>query len=167
MFWIKDIDVRFVGGKLQLTTGTKGAASSISINAAGSTAAAALGVTTSTAVQGTNGQVGKLIKDFDDFIVALETRNMTDIDAAIGDIDANMNNLLRVRADIGARTNRVELSSNRLDNDEISFTKLMSENEDVDEAETIINLQNEENVYKASLAGGAKIIMPSLVDFIS
>jgi flagellar hook-associated protein 3 FlgL len=42
----------------------------------------------------------------------------------------------------------------------------MSENEDVDMAETIMNLQNEENVYRASLSGGARIIQPSLVDFL-
>jgi flagellar hook-associated protein 3 FlgL len=42
----------------------------------------------------------------------------------------------------------------------------MSENEDVDEAETIMNLKNEENVYRASLAGGARIIQPTLVDFL-
>ena len=42
----------------------------------------------------------------------------------------------------------------------------MSENEDIDMAETLIYLQNEENVYRASLAGGARIIMPTLVDFL-
>jgi flagellar hook-associated protein 3 FlgL len=29
-----------------------------------------------------------------------------------------------------------------------------------------MNLKNEENVYRASLSGGAKIIQPSLVDFL-
>jgi flagellar hook-associated protein 3 FlgL len=42
----------------------------------------------------------------------------------------------------------------------------MSENEDIDMVETIMSLQNEENVYKASLSGGARIIQPSLVDFL-
>jgi flagellar hook-associated protein 3 FlgL len=42
----------------------------------------------------------------------------------------------------------------------------MSENENVDMTETIMNLKNEENVYRASLAGGARIIMPSLIDFL-
>jgi flagellar hook-associated protein 3 FlgL len=43
---------------------------------------------------------------------------------------------------------------------------LMSKNENIDMAETIMNLKNEENVYRASLAGGARIIMPTLADFI-
>ena len=32
--------------------------------------------------------------------------------------------------------------------------------------EAIMNLQNEENVYRASLSVGAKVIVPSLVDFL-
>ena len=67
---------------------------------------------------------------------------------------------------MGARMNRLELTANRLETDFINFTKLMSLNEDVDMAEAIINLNNEENVYKASLNAGARIIMPALVDFL-
>jgi flagellar hook-associated protein 3 FlgL len=88
------------------------------------------------------------------------------IGSLIGKFDVNMETVLSVRADIGARQNRMELTENRLASDNINFTKLMSENEDVDEAETIMNLKNEENVYRASLAGGARIIQPTLVDFL-
>jgi flagellar hook-associated protein 3 FlgL len=84
----------------------------------------------------------------------------------IGGIDTQMYNLLKVRADIGARQNRLELTSDRLSNDNINFTQLMADNEDVDTAETIMNLKNEENVYRASLSGGARIIQPTLVDFL-
>ena len=77
-----------------------------------------------------------------------------------------MDNILRVRFGIGARMNRLELTANRLDDDYVNFTKLMSKNEDVDMAEAIMNLQNEENVYRASLSAGAKVIQPSLVDFL-
>jgi flagellar hook-associated protein 3 FlgL len=74
--------------------------------------------------------------------------------------------VLRLRADVGARINRLDLTENRMLNDVTNFTRLMSENENVDMTETIMNLKNEENVYRASLAGGARIIMPSLVDFL-
>jgi flagellar hook-associated protein 3 FlgL len=62
--------------------------------------------------------------------------------------------------------NRLELTSNRLEDDLVNFTKLMSKNEDVDIAEAIMNLQNEEYVYRASLSAGAKVIQPSLIDFL-
>ena len=109
---------------------------------------------------------GKLIEDFDNFITALGNGDHSAVSNLIADIDDDINNLLRIRADVGARQNRLELTANRLGSDNIAFTKLMSENEDVDMSETIINLKNEENVYRASLAGGARIIMPTLVDFL-
>ena len=106
----------------------------------------------------------KMIEVFDKFIEALELGE--NIGESITDLDEAMDNLLRVRADLGARANRLELTANRLDSDVINFTMLMSQNENVDMAETIMKLKNEENVYRASLAGGARIIMPTLVDFI-
>ncbi len=109
---------------------------------------------------------GKLIDDFNRIINALDAGDHEALSNMLNEIDNDVNNVLRIRADVGARTNRLELTINRLDNDNLNFTKLMSENENVDMAETIINLQNETNVYRASLAGGAKIIVPSLIDFL-
>jgi len=113
------------------------------------------------------GTVCDFIQNFDDFISYLQAGDHQAISDMISKFDDNINNLLRVRADVGARTNRIELTINRIESDVLNFTKLMSINEDVDEAETIMYLKSEENVYRASLAGGARIIMPSLVDFLT
>ncbi|OPZ86104.1 MAG: Flagellar hook-associated protein 3 [Firmicutes bacterium ADurb.Bin419] len=110
---------------------------------------------------------GQLIQNMDDFLAALNSGDHSLIGNAIANIDEDMNNLLRIRANVGARYNRLEMTSDRLDSDEINFTTLMSENEDVDQAENIMLLKSEENVYKASLSGGARIIQTSLVDFLS
>lgn len=112
------------------------------------------------------GTTGKFVQDMNELITALETADYTGINNKTGDFTDNMDNLLRVRADVGARINRLELTANRMLNDNTNFTKLMSENENVDMTDTIMNLKNEENVYRASLSGGARIIMPSLIDFI-
>lgn len=112
------------------------------------------------------GDVPAFIKVFDDYIGALASGEHAEVDKIIGEIDKIHDNLLRVRADVGARHNRLKLTLDRLENDTVNFTKLMSVNEDVDQVETIINLKNEENVYRASLAGGARIIMPTLLDFL-
>lgn len=109
---------------------------------------------------------GSMIDDINQFVTALSNGDHAAINTAIANFDKQMNNILRVRADVGARQNRLELTENRLESDNLNFTKLLSNNEDVDEAETIMNLKNEENVYRASLAGGARIIQPSLVDFL-
>lgn len=115
------------------------------------------------------GDTPQLIGYFNDFITALgdgATHNQDAVRDSIEDIKNAMGNVLRIRADIGAKTNRLELTTNRLADANINFTSLMSENEDVDQAETIMLLKNEENVYRASLAGGARIIQTSLVDFL-
>lgn len=108
-----------------------------------------------------------LIQTFDDIIGELDTGDSVAVSNLLGSIDNDIGNILRVRSGIGARMNRLELTGNRLEDDSINFTRLMSKNEDVDIAEAIMQLQNEENVYRSSLAAGAKIIMPSLVDFLS
>lgn len=160
-----DITVTLDGSKLRFESGSQGDGSSISIDGS-STAAADLGLATTTQVDGSSATKGNLIKNFDDMIEALKAGDNAAISNMLGSIDEEMENLMRIRADVGARMNRLELTSDRLMSDGINFTKLMSENEDVDIAETIINLKNEENVYKASLAGGARIIMPTLLDFL-
>jgi flagellar hook-associated protein 3 FlgL len=113
------------------------------------------------------GQTGSFITHLDELIESMDNSNSTSISNMLEKLDKDIDNLLRVRSDIGARQNRLELTLNRVQNDVVNFTKLLSENEDVDMAKTIMEMQNEENVYKASLSAGAKIIMPSLMDFLS
>jgi flagellar hook-associated protein 3 FlgL len=107
-----------------------------------------------------------LIATFDSLIAALNDGDHVALGAKLDQIDADIDNILRVRSGVGARMNRLELTSNRLEDDLVNFTKLMSKNEDVDIAEAIMNLQNEEYVYRASLSAGAKVIQPSLIDFL-
>ena len=102
-----------------------------------------------------------LVDTLDKVISAMESGDQAQISSLLGEIDIEIDNLLRVRAGLGARMNRVELSSNRLDDDNVNFTRLMSLNEDVDMAEAIMNLNNEMNVYQASLATSAKVIQQS------
>lgn len=117
--------------------------------------------------KGISGEKSSLIQVFDDFIAALESGDESNVGQLLGRIENESDNVLRVRAGVGARMNRLELTANRLDDDNINFTKLMSKNEDVDIAEAIMNLMNELNVYNSSLAVGAKVIQPSLVDFLT
>jgi len=84
----------------------------------------------------------------------------------LAQLDSQMDNLLRERSELGARMNRMELSISRLEGLEVSTTRLLSNEEDVDMAEVITNLKTQENVQRAALSVGARIIQPSLVDFL-
>lgn len=88
------------------------------------------------------------------------------VNTELGNIDQQIDKLLAERATLGARTNRIELIKGRLENEEISVTSLMSQNEDADVAQVITNLKMQENVHRAALGAGSRIIQPTLLDFL-
>jgi len=88
------------------------------------------------------------------------------VSGAIDQIDARMNKLLEARSEVGARVNRIELVQGRLNDIGINLENLQSKTEDADMTEVITKLKMGENVYQAALSTGAKLIQPSLVDFL-
>ena len=108
----------------------------------------------------------QLIADIDNLLTLLDTGDNEAIGDQLDTIDLHMENMLSLRADIGARNNRLELTSKKIASNNISFTKMLSDAQDADMSEVIMLLKNAENVYKASLSTGARIIQPSLVDFL-
>lgn len=81
-------------------------------------------------------------------------------------LDGIYESTLSLRADVGARQNRVEMMENRLSLQEINVTKQLSANEDTDYAKTITDMVTQESIHQAALSVGAKIIQQTLVDFI-
>lgn len=75
--------------------------------------------------------------------------------------------VLREQSIVGSKVNRLDLTINRLEDEKINFTELMSLNEDVDMTEAIMNLQAQEIVYKASMMSSSRLMQQSLLDFIS
>lgn len=84
----------------------------------------------------------------------------------LSQLDSQLDNILKNRSELGARMNRMELSVSRLEGLEVSTTSLLTKEEDVDITQVIMDLQAQENVQRAALSSGAKIIQPSLVDFL-
>ncbi len=60
----------------------------------------------------------------------------------------------------------MELTKNRLLDLHFLSKGLLSDVEDADIAEVTINLKMQENVHRTALAAGARIIQPSLLDFL-
>ncbi len=103
------------------------------------------------------------LKNFSD---NLKNGDFDGISSDIGIIDGHINTILSARSEIGAKSNRIDMTMSRLDAAELSYTKVLSDTEDADMAEVIIRLKEQENVYNATLAAGARIIQPTLVDFL-
>ncbi len=72
-----------------------------------------------------------------------------------------------MRARVGAKVNRLEATQSRFADSKIQLTSLLSKVEDVDIAEIVMNLSNQQAIYQSALRAGAKIIQTSLLDFLS
>jgi flagellar hook-associated protein 3 FlgL len=84
----------------------------------------------------------------------------------IDDVQANIDNILRLRADVGAKSNRMESAKSKNEDETINMTEMLSKVEDIDIAEKVMQYKVMESVYQASLMTGSKIIQPSLIDFL-
>lgn len=89
-----------------------------------------------------------------------------EVSELLGPLDLFMDQSLVARGETGAKVNRAELTLNRIEDDIINLRALQSKLEDADFGETAIQLMNEENVYRAALQVGARIIQPTLLDFL-
>lgn len=85
----------------------------------------------------------------------------------LGELEDALDGLLSARAEVGAKLHRVALAEERLKDLHLNLNKMLSNIQDIDVAEAIVNLKNEENGYRVALAVGARIIQPTLVDFLN
>ncbi|MCZ0702117.1 flagellar hook-associated protein 3 FlgL [Natronobacillus azotifigens] len=109
-----------------------------------------------------------LFDDLQAFAAALRDEDIPDAELSqhIEVIQGHTNQVVNERADIGARMNRIELIENRLASQEVTAKDMMSNNEDAELEEIIINLTTQEAIHRASLSAGARILQPTLLDFL-
>lgn len=94
------------------------------------------------------------------------TASAASIRASIGSLDTALNSILTTRAQVGAKTNRLEMLSQQLNDQKVSMTSLLSQTKDVDMAQAITDLSMAQSVYQASLKAGAQVMQPSLLDYL-
>lgn len=108
----------------------------------------------------------QLFQVIDRITAALDAGNHAAATAELDHLDTRTKAIVSARADIGAKTNRVELMEQRLADLELNLTNLQSKTEDADFARLLTESKINENIFHASLSVGAKIISPSLIDFL-
>jgi flagellar hook-associated protein 3 FlgL len=102
-----------------------------------------------------------------DAVEDLRTGNAADLRGTdMGRLEQNFDLLLEVRAENGAKTNRLEAALGRLSQLEESVLGQLSKTEDADIAETLIDLNSQTAAYQAALRAGASIVQSSLMDFL-
>lgn len=88
------------------------------------------------------------------------------VDGSVGALQTELDSLLSARADIGARANRLGLAQDRLHQLELNIEQLLLDTEGADIARALTDLKVTENVYRSALASGARMIQPTLLDFL-
>lgn len=107
-----------------------------------------------------------IFQTLQDLSTALQTNDTAGISAALDRLDVHQDNISALRGEGAAKINRLELTQSRFQAQSIAMGDQRSKIEDVDMAEAITNLTMRESVYKAALATGARVIQPTLVDFL-
>jgi flagellar hook-associated protein 3 FlgL len=82
-------------------------------------------------------------------------------------LDAGTARIQNSLATIGARSQRLETMKDRNSTDGITLKQSLSQVEDADLAQVTLELQMQQVAYQAALQTTAKVIQPSLVDFLN
>ena len=92
--------------------------------------------------------------------------NPSEVSANLEDVDAHISNILSLRAQVGARIQKVEDLYNLTEDSKIRLKQLLSDTEDADLPEMVVELQTQQQVYQAALAVAASITRMTLVDWL-
>jgi len=119
--------------------------------------------TTGPQVFGTgSGQLFTILTD----LTADFTANPAALGADLDRLDAATRTVTAQLADVGARYSRVMSMSQAADDRVLALTGQLSALEDVDLPKTITELNLQQTSYQAALSVTAKVLQPSLVDFL-
>lgn len=77
-----------------------------------------------------------------------------------------LNNILKVRAETGAMQNRMESAKTENEDQNFNMTDILSKTEDIDITEKTMQYATLQTTYMSSLQTSAKILQPSLLDYL-
>lgn len=81
-------------------------------------------------------------------------------------LDVNLDTLNAIRADVGARTNRLSVAGARIGTLTQNTMELLSQTQDADYAKTLTDFTTQQAAYNAALQMGARVVQNSLLDFL-
>lgn len=82
------------------------------------------------------------------------------------DLDSAISNLLTLRSQVGAKQNRMESAQTQNTDMNASLTEIMAKTEDIDITQKTMEYATAQTVYLASLQTSAKVILPTLMDYL-
>lgn len=98
--------------------------------------------------------------------IAADLRSGTDVGPRLAELDTRMTAMLGELADVGSRYNQVMTRQGQIDKAVMDLKGQLSAVEDIDLAEVLVELQSQEVAYQAALGATARVLQPSLLDFL-
>ena len=118
-------------------------------------------------VLGSNPGDGKMLDVLRNIATHLRSGDTASLSSSdLKGVSDQIENLLAVRARVGAGINRLETAASRLAETEESATSMLSDTEDADMAQTLIDYSTQQAVYQSALNAGSRIVQSSLLDFL-
>jgi flagellar hook-associated protein 3 FlgL len=96
----------------------------------------------------------------------LRDENTAGILSRISELEACINGLNETRAVNAGKSKRLQATATHNDRLRVNFEDLLSRTEDTDLAAAAIDLTIQRTAYEATLATAAKIVQPTLIDFL-
>lgn len=129
------------------------------------------GLTVTTSESGTNvfGPTAALDYAFNLLIQLRDNLRLNDgqaVRSAIANIDTALDRVGASNSTIGGRLGALSLIEDGLATRLVDQTETLSRLEDADMAQAMLDFQRHESIYQAALAAGARIIQPTLLDFL-
>jgi flagellar hook-associated protein 3 FlgL len=96
----------------------------------------------------------------------IKSGKMDELSQNLKKLDGAANLVKSSLSEVGARYNRIEQMKSSAQDRLLSVSSQLSDVEDVDLPKTIMDMQLQQTSYQAALAASAKVIQPSLIDFL-
>jgi flagellar hook-associated protein 3 len=152
------------------TTGGAGQLRAISVNF--SSSAEDLGLTQAAVGNVINGadtngiEVAGLFGNLQKLRVALQSNDQGGITTAAAGLKEDYDRIVRVRGETGATVQELDARQNRLEDENLGTTKLLSDLRDTDFTEAISRFQTLQTALQAGLQTTARVLNLSLMDFL-
>ncbi len=98
--------------------------------------------------------------------IVTDLRAGTNVGPRLGEIDERLNSMLGVQGAVGARQNQVLRAKEAALDATVTLEAQRAAVEDVDSVEVLVNLRAQELVYQSALSVTARVLQPSLLDFL-
>lgn len=116
---------------------------------------------------GTKGDLRELLKNI---VSDLDSSNSVDTEKLanedLAEVDSAMAQILKVRSEVGAKQNRMDSAKDQNEQGNLDMTDILSKTEDIDITEKTMEYAAMQTVYLASLQTSAKVLQPTLMDYL-